>query len=567
MGVSASGSWRFVLAGGVFLGLATLCIANSGADLLARAQASRQAGDLVAAEEQIQALIDDPAGADHPASFRAAVHREMGEILLQRERPREALLHFQTSLVAESGQAIVHYKAGLASRRLGDNAGAAQHLERAVKLGFRNTAVLFHLAHAHFAAGENTAGLRRAREILALDVGSAGLPLRLGRLLFQHLFYTDALRSFEAALAKSPESYEIRFYAALTNYLLNRHEQAVLILAPLAGDEGTVEAWNLLASAYAQQDRFTEAEALFHKAVEHSPQSPHAYLNLAFILMEQDNAKAAEAELEKLRLLGTTESPKAFYTVRRNSCADVEQQMRASTGIALGDRDSLKAQAFLDLAKMLSDRYHHGTAVEVLRIARRYEGRSSRLLHGLALSCLNLDPQSAVPLGLLERVVKSEPGRHESHHLLGRAYLGQRKPARAISALRKAVELQPENSAYHADFGRALAALGEAGEGNSAEAEKAFLRAVELDPGDVVARYELAKLLMTQGRHADAIPLLREAVEREPEFYEPYYVLGQAHARRKNPAEAKRYLALFLAKKEAAEARSTVGAGFVDATQ
>ena len=33
-------------------------------------------------------------------------------------------------------------------------------------------------------------------------------------------------------LPKSPESYEIRFYAALTNYLLNRHEQAVLILAP-----------------------------------------------------------------------------------------------------------------------------------------------------------------------------------------------------------------------------------------------------------------------------------------------------------------------------------------------
>ena len=209
----------------------------------------------------------------------------------------------------------------------------------------------------------------------------------------------------------------------------------------------------------------------------------------------------------------------------------------------------------------------HGTAVEVLRIAQRYEGSSSRLLHRLALSCLNLDPQSAAPLQLLERVVEMEPGRGESHHLLGRTYLGQRKPALAISALRTAVELPPGNSASHADFGRALVAAEEVGEENTAEAEKAFARAVEIDPDNVIARYGLAKLLMGQGRYADVIPLLAEAVERELEFYEPYYIWGQAHARLKNPAEAKRNLDLFLVKKEAAEARSTVGAGFVDATQ
>ena len=295
--------------------------------------------------------------------------------------------------------------------------------------------------------------------------------------------------------------------------------------------------------------------------------SPHAYLNLAFVLMEQGKMRAAETQLEKLRLLGTTESPKAFYTVRRNSCDEVELQMRAASGIAPGDRDTVKAQAFFDLATMLSKRYHHGTAVEVLRIAQGYEGRSPRLLHALALSCLNLDPQSAAPLHLLERVVEMEPGRHESHHLLGRAYLGQRQPARAISVLRKAVELQSDNSAYHAELGRALAAGEGVGEKNSAEAEKAFARAVEIDPDNALARYELAKLLMGQGRHAEVISLLAEAIEREPEFYEPYYILGQAHARLKNPAEAKRYLALFLTKKEAAEARSTAGAGFVDAAR
>ena len=551
----------------MFVGLASVLAADSGADLLARAQASRHAGDLAAAEMQIQALIDDPGGSDSPASFRAALHTEMGEILLQGERLREALLHFEQSLGAEPDQAIVHYKAGLADRRLGDNAKAARHLERAVELGFRNTGVLFHLVHAYFAAGQNAAGLGRAREILDLELSSTDLPLRLGRLLFQHLFYTDALRAFEAALTRSPESYEIRFYAALTNYLLNRHDRAVLLLLPMAGDDGTVEAWNLLASAYAQQDQFADAEALFRKAVKDSPRSPHTYLNLAFALMEQGKMRAAETELEKLRLLGTTESPKAFYTVRRNSCDEVEQQMGASTGIALGDRDTVRAQAFFDLATMLTERYHHGTAVEVLRIAQRYEGRSPRLLHALALSCLNLDPQSAAPLHLLERVVEMEPGRHESHHLRGRAYLGQRQPARAISALRRAVELELGNSAYHADLGRALAAGEGVGEENTAEAEKAFARAVEIDPDNALARYELAKLLMGQGRHAEVISLLAEAIEREPEFYEPYYILGQAHARLKNPAEAKHYLALFLTKKEAAEARSAAGAGFVDAAR
>ena len=56
---------------------------------------------------------------------------------------------------------------------------------------------------------------------------------------------------------------------------------------------------------------------------------------------------------------------------------------------------------------MLSGRGHHGTAVELLRMAARYEGdgwqtarkrrKASRagLLHALAAGCLNLEPESA----------------------------------------------------------------------------------------------------------------------------------------------------------------------------
>ena len=566
-------TFRAAVAGFAAAGCLTLPPAMPAADtveLLAPARTLRDAGDLSEAARAIEQLIAEARAGAHPEAKPAVLHRELGDVYAAQERAREAAEQFEKSLTAEPRQPTLHYRVGILYRRLGEHPTAADHLARAVEFGLRNTGVLFHLAAAQLASGQSTAGLENARAVLTTSPPGGDLAFRVGRLLFQHLFYRDALKAFEAAFEKSSDSYEIRFFTALTNFLLNRRERTATLLAPLAapGGEGNAEAWSLLASALAALDRFDEAEALFARAVVREPSSPHAYLNLAFVLLEQGKAASAEAWLAKMRLAAGTASPKVFYAVRRNSCAAAEREIatppaRASTE---DHADYEQGRQYFELAQMLSGRGHHGTAVELLRIAARYagnyetgeEGGRTTLLHALASSCLNLEPESPRPPRLLERAIDLDPERHESHFLLGRAYWKQRKPAEAAAALEQAIALKPDAGPYYTELGRALAAR-RSPAGDDAERAAAMLsRAIEIDPADALARYELGKFRMAQGRLPAAAEQLRKAIEAEPEFYEPYYVLGQIHAREKQSEKAREYFEIFEKKKAAAEARSTM---------
>ena len=298
------------------------------ADLLAPARALRDAGNLPEAARAIEQLLDEVRAGGHPEVKPAVLHRELGDVYAAQKHNGEAAGQFEKSLTAEPEQPTLHYRAGILYRQIGEPARAAAHLARAVQLGFRNTGVLFHLAAAQLASGETTAGLESARAVLTPIPPGGDLAFRVGRLLFQHLFYRDALKAFEAAFEKSPDSYEIRLFTALTNFLLSRHDRTVTLLEALAapGGEGNAEAWSLLASALAALDRFEEAEALFERAVVREPSSPHAYLNLAFVLLEQGKSAAAEAWLAKMRFAAGSSSPKVFYAVRRNSCAEAERE-------------------------------------------------------------------------------------------------------------------------------------------------------------------------------------------------------------------------------------------------
>ena len=529
---------------------------DEGADALEHARAQRLAGNLQSAAEVLERILGERTSLT-PASS-SALHKELGEIRLLQGRSGAAASQFEEALKARPGQAAVHYQAGIAYRGAANHSKAAEHLDRAVALGFRTTSALLHLAGAHFATGRFSAGLRISRELLDSGLQSSRVLLQLGRQMFRYLFYRDALRAFEAAFSLEPGSYEVRFFLALTNSLVNRHQEVERLLAPLGEEVATAESVSLLASALAQQDRMAEAKALFQDMIETHPASPHAYLNLSLVLLEQGLADDAEKYLDALRVLDTGESPKVFYIVRRNSCTTIADQLGSKDQPSVRNPD--RAGAYFEVAQGLALRHHHGTAVEVLRLTRRYEGDTPRTLRALAYSCLHLEPHSSAPVRMLEALIRLEPRRGEAHHLLGRAHLRQGRVGAAIVSHRAAVALEPGNSDFRTELGRAHIAA--ADETSRIAAIQAFTEASELGPGNAVARYELGKLLVHQGRLVEALQVLDEAIQAEPEFHNAYYALGQLHIRAGRPEQARPNLNLFREKKAAAAARTSVSAGF-----
>ena len=509
-------------------------------------------------KDLLAALKGDP----QEETLRAMVHREWGEIHLAQQELPQAISHFEQSLALNPTQPVLLYQAGVSYHRLGDSAKGAAHLERAVEAGFDNLGALFHLVSANFASGQQTAALDRSRQILSATLLSAEVPLRLGRLLLKQLFYRDALEAFRLAHQRASESYEIQFYLALTSHLLGRYEDAIDLLEPLIDHPGTPEVRALHAAALAHLGKYERAAALLQQAIQDNPSSAHAYLNLALIRIETNKVDEAEDLLENLRHLDSDSDAKVFYTIQRDTCPRFERDLQE--GYAPVRSDPQKALYLTTLAHSFQERHHYSTAVALLKLARRYEGESSRLLYSMAVSCLNLDPTSKAAMLMLRRAAQVDPGRHETWYMLGRAYNWQEKNVDAIDALKRAIQLDSQSTAYFTELGKALAAQTDLGQPDRLHgAFLALERAIELNPSNAIAHYELGKLLLRQDQFEAALRHFEIAVEAEPEFYEAYYQLGLWHARMKHPQKSREYFEAFRQRKDTASQHSAVSAGFV----
>ena len=116
----------------------------------------------------------------------------------------------------------------------------------------------------------------------------------------------------------------------------------------------------------------------------------------------------------------------------------------------------------------------------------------------------------------------------------GLVYYYQREFARSVEDHRRALELAPE---YHAEWGR----LGDAYRflaGREREAQEAYLRAIEfaenerrVNPDDLEVMTRLSNYYVHAGQPAEAESLVRQFVEREPDFRRNsvgYYFAGIA---------------------------------------
>ena len=554
-------SLSFVLS--LVVTLAIPVLAQSGdLDLaLEAARKQRREGNLGAAAVTLRTAIDGLSGSE-AADTRASLHRELGDLRLRQRRGTDAVRQFESALALDPSSGVTHYQTGLAYRMAGNDLVAADRLDQAVTLGFRTSGALLHLAGANFNAGRYSAGLRRSRELLAMRVQSPDALLQIGQQLFNHFFYADALIAFQAAFDLDPDSFETRVFLALDHFLLNQHQDTIRLLEGLDEGSRTAEVSSLLGSALARDDRMAEAEALLRSTIERHPGSPHAYLNLAFVLLSQDRRDEAGVLLKRAGSSEIVDNPKVFYSVQRNSCRTVSEQLASWAG-ARPSTVPVAAQAYFELARGLASRQHHGTAIEVLRLVREIEGNSPRTLEALAYNCLSLDPNSAAPIQLLAESIDLDPDRATAHDLLGRAQLRQGAIDEALKSLRRAAELAPDHAGVLTDLGQGLASA--RGAEYQSAAIETLTRAAELDSRNVIARYELGKLLSSAGRYDEALQVLQEAVETEPEFDNAYYAIGQVHLRAGRPDQARAYLEEFQEKRATAEARGGAGAGFANA--
>lgn len=455
-------------------------------------------------------------------------------------------------LAKNPADAFAHYQLGLVYRELGDNRQATVNLQSAIGGGFDNLAARLNLIETAFACRESTLALATAKKLISSDLKTPDVLLRVGRLLFDHLFYQESLRAFELAQQAAPNAFEPRFRLALTYYLLKNYAATVAALKPAEGVTLTPEALSLMASAEAKSGQIETAVSALRANIETAPQSPHAYINLALIDLDNGNDGEAQAILDRLYTLHSQTDAKVFYTASQNSCPQIANALaRGDSPVHLAPE---KAEFYFQLAIQLENRFNFLSAAHLIRLAQAWEGNSARVLLVAGTSCLNHDPLAGEPVILLREAIKRDPSLFTAYYLLGRAYTRQGKLEEAVAAYQKAADMHADAS-YYVSLGKALR--------NRQESITQFKRALALDSSCAQAHLELGRSYVQAQEFGKARPELEKAIELEPDYYEAYYLLGRLLQRSGDKEQSRRLLILFEDKKKALMEQSVISAGYV----
>jgi tetratricopeptide (TPR) repeat protein len=172
---------------------------------------------------------------------------------------------------------------------------------------------------------------------------------------------------------------------------------------------------------------------------------------------------------------------------------------------------------------------------------------ASRFHLGLALSFLNKDAEAVT---VYRKVLEDKPGLYQAELNLGILLLKQ-KSADALPLLESAASKEPKKYPPVFYWAEALSQSGD-----PAKAESAYKAALELQPNSAEASVGLGRLYARQGKLDQADPLYRQAAQSDPEFKRALLELAAHYERAKQSDKA---VALYKEFPEDAGARERSG--------
>ena len=136
----------------------------------------------------------------------------------------------------------------------------------------------------------------------------------------------------------------------------------------------------------------------------------------------------------------------------------------------------------------------------------------------------NLQKKPSAALTAYKRAMEINPKNSRHWRAVGLTYEDMDQPVNAIKHFMKAIELQPGNAAAYVNLGVVY--------GKTENLEKAaeyLNKAVELDPNNAHAHFNLGIAYNKMGKHALAIGYLKKAAEIKPDYPTVYIELGFAY--------------------------------------
>ena len=508
-------------------------------------------GAVLLAEGKVQAAVTELEQAHRldPADEFAGVN--LAKAFVGVHRYAEALTLFRSLSAPLAPDSWRAYATALAETN--DLPGGTTQLEKAVAAYPQNSLLEDALGTVLAQARQYAEAKPHFEQAIAADPSSASAFMHLGALLLTQQDQLGGIAALTSASRLAPDD---------QNVLLQLGQAQVAARQDLAALETLRKAHTIAAAstdiayalALALQNAGDSAQALplFAVAAAARPDDVERHTNYALALVQTGDAVKAVQVYERAIKLDSNDAvlreDLGVAYLQRNLLDLAIEQFRAGLALSEADRSQNAALHYdLGLALKLKDKLPESIAE--FKLAESIDPQLPDAPYTLAVLQMQLG-QFAEASNEMEKALAMQPENGEGWALLGSIYNQMDRPERAAPALKRAIELLPDQPGPRITLSSVLA---KGGDHASAKAERS--KAAELSRLAVSrqkSRFSLGTgvALLKSGKVEEAIAQLHTAIEADPGDPEPHRVIADAFARQGRAADA----ALERQKAEALEA-------------
>jgi tetratricopeptide (TPR) repeat protein len=338
-------------------------------------------------------------------------------------------------------------------------------------------------AQIHIHLNENRIALQLLQEAERIEPFFGDIHMTRGTIYSQMGLSDKAIESFETAGKHDIPMYEVNYYIACELINQSRHTEATPLLRKAVEERPDFDsALNELSLCYEVLDDREESIHVFQQCVDAHPYNATAWFCLGVSLSRAE--KFAEAlDAFDYALLIRADFPPALFN-KANALAQLGRHQEAiDTYKSVLDTDEPQANVYLHIGEL----YEHINQPELALI--NYS-KAIRLDSGLSDAWLGMG------------IVLDQ----------------QNRLSEGIHYIKKALELEPENTMFlhtYGDFQRKL--------GFFEEAETAYRKVLELEPDDPGIWADYSQVQHEQQDFTGALETLAEGIKYHPDDAELYY--------------------------------------------
>jgi len=269
-----------------------------------------------------------------------------------------------------------------------------------------------------------------------------------------------------------------------------------------------------------------EAGEGFAAIVKQAPSFAEAHLNLGLVREEQGRHEEAITSFQKaLGLKPRVHGASLFLGVAYFHLNELDKAVSAIEKETATYPKDASAWMWLGVVRLAQDKPEE--AVGALDKAANLAPDDIDILYHRGRAHLLVSNRS------YGRMFKVDPHSWRVHQVIAQADAEADRHLDAVVEYQAAIKLAPTQPGLHEELGSEYRSLGK-----NQEAEDAYLRELEIDPNNVLAKYKLGALTVEKGDAAKGKELIEAALREKPHLLHSDYNLGRAEMLLGNDAAA-----------------------------